>query len=190
MMRPWLYGVLTFILFLVSLPTIAGGASLASVTLSPSSLTGGDPTIATVSLTGPPARPYQRFLRLSSSHPAVATVPAIVFIAGPSHAMFMVATKPVALPTFLTISDSDAGGNKTAVLTVFPPALSYMAGTTCTRITQAGLRRHPLISSLDGPEFAFKPQSQESGSCPKAPVRLLCRPEGPPPPAYGPRICS
>lgn len=131
-MRSWLCGFLASISFLVYSPAALEAAALASITLSPFSVTGGTPTIATVSLTGPPARPYQRFLRLSSSNPTAATVPAIVFIAGPTHATLMVATKPVALPTFLTISASYAGMTKTATLTVLPPALTYVASTTAS----------------------------------------------------------
>lgn len=185
---PRLYGLLISMSLLVSSPAIAGGAALASITLSPSSVTGGTPTIATVSLTGPPARPYQRFLRLSSSNSAAATVPAIVFIAGPTHATFMVATKPVALPTFLTIFASYAGMTKTATLTVLPPALTYVTSTTCTGTTQAGLRRPLLISLSGAPESAFMPLIQESGSYPRPLLKLLSRPRGSPPSACGPRF--
>ncbi len=122
-MRSWLSSllamILTLTLLLISLPATAGAAFLSSLTLNPTSVTGGNPATGTLSLTGPPA--VGQVVALSSSQPAVATVlpaiPAMVRI-------FTVTTKPVVAPTRVIISAQTLGVRASASLTVLPPAPS------------------------------------------------------------------
>jgi hypothetical protein len=95
-----------------SLPT------LSSLTLSPSTVTGGNSSTGTVTLSGPaPASGAQ--VTLSSSNTGVASVPSSVTVAaGATSATFTVNTSTVLFSTSVTISASYNTVSKTAILTV------------------------------------------------------------------------
>jgi photosystem II stability/assembly factor-like uncharacterized protein len=96
--------------------------ALSSITLNPTSVTGGTASTGTVTLTAP-APTSGVVVTLASSNTGVATVPASVTVAGgATTATFTVATKAVTASTSLTISGSYAGVTKGALLTVTPPA--------------------------------------------------------------------
>ncbi len=100
--------------------------SLSSVSLSPSSVTGGNVAASTVSLSGPAAAGGTAVL-LSSSNLAVASVPASVTVpAGTSSAEFSVTTSAVATATSISISASFNGVTQTSTLTVVPTALASL----------------------------------------------------------------
>jgi hypothetical protein len=94
--------------------------TLSSLTLNPTSVTGGSPSTGTVTLSGPaPAGGAQ--IQLLSNNGA-ANVPSTVTVtAGASSATFTVSTSAVTTSTPVTISASYAGVTKTATLTVAPP---------------------------------------------------------------------
>jgi hypothetical protein len=96
--------------------------SLSSLSLNPTTLTGGNSSTGTVTLSGPaPSGGAQ--VALSSSDTSVATVPSSVTVAaGATSATFSVSTSAVTASTTVTISASYAGVTKTASLTVHPAA--------------------------------------------------------------------
>jgi hypothetical protein len=123
-MRPWRYSIVTLTLFLVGLPGSAE-ATLGSVAFEKTSVTGGGFAhgMALLTVTHPlgPLPPVS----LSSSNPAVASVPASVVVApGKFFATFTVTTSPVASPVKVTISATHAGVMKKATLTIRPATLS------------------------------------------------------------------
>ena len=103
-------------------------AALSSLTLSPASIVGGNPTTAnTVTLTSP-APASGAAIALTSSNPAVAAVPASVTVAGGSTASspFTITTTGVGTPTHVTVTASDGTNRKTETLTVRPASLAYV----------------------------------------------------------------
>ncbi len=107
--------------------------TLSSLTLNPTSVTGGSPSTGTVTLSGP-APAGGATVSLSSSSTSTATVPASVTVAaGASSATFTVSTSAVTTSTPVTISASYTGTTKTASLTVAPPGTP--AGTYTLTIT-------------------------------------------------------
>ena len=102
-------------------------AALSSLSLDPSSVTGGSSSTATVTLRGP-APTGGAVMSLSSSNPAVASVPDSVTIAeGSTSVTFSVAISSVAAPTTVTISAAYNGATQTASLTVDPPTLTSLS---------------------------------------------------------------
>jgi subtilisin family serine protease len=94
--------------------------ALASLALSPTTVSGGVPSNGLVTLSGT-APSGGAVVSLSSSNPSVATVPASVTVpAGASSAAFQVATTSVSSQTTVTISGSYSGSQQSAVLTVIP----------------------------------------------------------------------
>lgn len=99
-------------------------AALSSLGLSPTSVTGGNPSTGTVTLTTA-APAGGAAVALSSSNTAAATVPASVTVpAGSTSATFTVSTSSVGANTPATISASYGGVSRTAILTVNAPAAS------------------------------------------------------------------
>jgi len=98
----------------------AAPLSLSSLSLNPTSVTGGNSSTGTVTLSGPaPAGGAQ--VTLSSSNTTVARVPSSVTVgAGATTATFTVTTSAVATSTTVTISAAYGGVTKTASLTVTP----------------------------------------------------------------------
>jgi FG-GAP-like repeat len=102
-------------------------STLASLTLNPSSVTGGlGSSTGTVTLNVPaPAGGAQ--VTLSSSNTSAATVPASVTVPGGStSATFPVTTSPVGTVIPVTISGSYNGNTQSATLTVNPPTLTSL----------------------------------------------------------------
>lgn len=95
-------------------------AALASVTLSPKTVKGGNASTGTVKLNGlAPANGAT--VKLSSSNAAIANVPASVKVnGGASTATFTIGTNAVAANTTVTITATYNGKVKSAVLTVTP----------------------------------------------------------------------
>ena len=94
----------------------------ATLTLSPTSTTGtSGSSFATVTVASPSST--DEILQVSSSNPAVASVPNGVMIpAGSTTGGFNIFTSPVSTQTIVTISVSGGGVTKTANLTVNPDA--------------------------------------------------------------------
>jgi hypothetical protein len=94
--------------------------TLSSLTLNPTSVTGGNSSTGTVTLSGPaPTGGAQ--VTLSSSNTTVARVPSSVTVAaGASSATFTVSTSAVAASTTVTISAAYSGATRSASLTVAP----------------------------------------------------------------------
>jgi hypothetical protein len=115
------------------LSVLTGGSAtvLSSLTLSPTSVVGGNPSQGTVTLSA--AAPSSGVVvTLSSSNTAAATVPASVSIAsGASSATFPITTSSVTTSTSSTVSASYAGVTDTA-------ALSVQASGSATIIPQSG----------------------------------------------------
>jgi hypothetical protein len=106
----------------VNVPALA----LASVTLNPTSVTGGTNATGTVTLTG--TAPAAITLPLTNSDTADVTVPASVNIAaGAKSATFTATTKPQAAIASATIGATYGGVNKSATITVKAPVLSTLA---------------------------------------------------------------
>ncbi len=110
----------------------AASVSLTSVALNPTSVTGGNSSTGTVTLSGPaPSGGVQ--VTLASSNTAAASVPSSVTVAaGASSASFTVSTSAVAASTAVTISATYSGATKSASLTVTPappppPTLSSLS---------------------------------------------------------------
>jgi hypothetical protein len=118
--------------------------SLSSLTLNPASVSGGNSSTGTVTLSGPaPSGGAQ--VALASNNTTAANVPSSVTVAaGATSATFTVTTRTVAASTPVTISASYGGVTKTASLTVTaaagpnytlsasPTSLSIVQGTTGT----------------------------------------------------------
>jgi hypothetical protein len=107
-------------------------ASLSSVSVSPSSVTGGTGSTGTVSLTSA-APSGGAVVTLSSSNTAVASVPASVIVAaGSTSRTFAVSTLAVATTTPLAITAVHAGVTRTTTLTVSPPGQTVTLTVTAT----------------------------------------------------------
>src|SRR5204863_193630 len=101
-------------------PTSSPSVTLSTLSLNPTTVTGGDSSTGTVTLSGPaPSGGAQ--VALSSNDTSVATVPSSVTVAaGATSATFTVSTSAVSASTTVTITAAYAGITKTASLTVNP----------------------------------------------------------------------
>src|SRR3989440_158831 len=101
-------------------PTSSPSVTLSTLSLNPTTVTGGDSSTGTVTLSGPaPSGGAQ--VALSSSDTLVATVPSSVTVAaGATSATFTISTSTVSASTIVIISASYASVTKTASLTVNP----------------------------------------------------------------------
>jgi len=106
--------------------------TLSAVSVDPSSVTGGNASTGTVTLSsGAPSG--GALVTLSSSNPAVVTVPASVTVpAGTTTKTFTAATSAVATSTLVTISAAYNGVTKTASLAVNPPGQAATLTVTAT----------------------------------------------------------
>jgi hypothetical protein len=114
--------------------------SLSSLSLNPTSVTGGNSSTATVRLSGP-ALSGGAQITLSSSNTSAARVPSSVTIAsGAASATFTVSTSAVSVSTTVTISASYVGVTKTASLTVTPapPPPSTLSSLTLSPASVTG----------------------------------------------------
>jgi hypothetical protein len=114
------------------LSSVPASVSLSSLALNPTSVTGGDSSTGTVSLSEPaPAGGAQ--VTLSSGNTMAAKVPSSVTVAaGASSASFTVSTSVVAASTTVAISAAYGGATRSASLTVTaasppPPTLSSLS---------------------------------------------------------------
>ncbi len=123
------------------------GVSLQSVTVSPSSVTGGSNTSAFVSLSGG-APPGGATVALSSSNPSVVSIPASVTVAeGTTARGFTVTTTNVATTTTVTITAAYNGTSVTATATVTPAAPPPPPAETVTLTVTATGRGGETVSS-------------------------------------------
>jgi len=128
-----------------------GSATLSSVALNPTSMTGGSPSTGTVSLSGP-APSGGAAVSLSSDNTTAATVPASLTVAaGASSATFTVSTSAVTASTPVTISASYAGVTKTALLTVVSQALPNLTSLTLNPTSVTGGSPSTGTVTLSGP---------------------------------------
>src|SRR6266446_4620184 len=105
--------------------------SLSSLSLNPSSVTGGNSSTGTATLSGPaPAGGAQ--VGLSSNNGAASLPSSVAVPAGATTATFTVSTSPVAASTTVAISAAYGGVTKTASLTVTPasPAAPSLSSLT------------------------------------------------------------
>jgi hypothetical protein len=128
----------------------ATGPTLQSVTVSPSSVAGGSNTSGVVTLSGG-APQGGATVSLSSSNPAVASVPASVTVgSGTTAGGFTVATTSVSTNTSVTITATYAGVSHTATATVTPaapPTTTAPPAQTVTVTVSASGRSGELIVS-------------------------------------------
>ena len=127
--------------------------TLTSLTLIPTSVTGGDSSTGTVTLSGPaPSGGAQ--VALSSSDISVATVPSsVTVVAGATSATFTVNTSAVTASTTVTISASYAGITKSASLTVnpAPPPTPTLTSLTLSPPSVTGGTSSRGTVTLSGP---------------------------------------
>jgi hypothetical protein len=98
---------------------------LSSVSLSPTSVTGGTSSTGTVRLNGPaPAGGSQ--ITLSDNSTSAATPPSVTVAAGSTSATFTVTTTAVAATTSVTVSAAYKAVTAQASLTIIPPILSSL----------------------------------------------------------------
>ncbi len=98
----------------------SGPVTLSAVSLNPTSVTGGNPSTGTVTLSGA-APAGGTAVTLSSSNTAAANVPASVTIpAGSISVTFTTTTTSVTASTLVTITAAQGGTTRTAALTVIP----------------------------------------------------------------------
>jgi subtilisin family serine protease len=124
---------------------------LSSLNVSPTSVTGGTGATGTVTL-AVAAPTGGKVVTLSSSSPAVASLPASVTVAaGATTATFAVTTSAVAADTGVTITATEGSGSRTAMLTVKAPVLSSLKlGTSTTSYTAVGSKSFPSSVTLTG----------------------------------------
>lgn len=133
-------------------------ASLNSLTLNPSSVTGGGTSQGSVTLTS--AAPTGGAVVSLSSNAAAATVPASVTVAaGASSATFTATTASVTASTAATISAVLAGVTRTATLTVNPPSANVTLTVTASgrsgeRVTSSPAGINVAVGSTQSASFA------------------------------------
>ncbi len=114
--------------------TLAPSSAPATFTVNPASTSNGSQGTVTVSQPGG----FDELLQVTSSNPAVASVPGTVSIsAGSGIGFFPITTSPVATTTPVNISVSGGGVTMTRTLTVFP-SLPLLTAFTVSPSTIAG----------------------------------------------------
>ena len=125
-------------------------ASLASISVSPTSVVGGNSATGTATLTS--AAPAGGIVVALSSNSAAATVPASVTVpAGSTSATFAVSTTAVASTEVATISGSYNGDTRTANLTITAPASASLSALTLNPTSVAGGSTSTGTVTLTGP---------------------------------------
>jgi hypothetical protein len=115
---------LVFALFFVANLLLAPPNPISSLSLSPTSVTGGTSSTGTVTLKQA-APTGGAVVSLTRSNPSAATVPPSVTVpAGQKTATFGVTTFAVATSTTVTVTASYSGGTQSATLTVAPPIVT------------------------------------------------------------------
>ena len=124
----------------ITLPAAPGPGlpSASSLTLNPTSVTGGaQSSTGTVTLSGPaPAGGAQ--VALSSSNGAASVPASVTVAAGSTSATFTVSTSTVSTSTTVTISASFGGVSRSASLTVMPPPLPTVSSLTLSPSSVVG----------------------------------------------------
>jgi hypothetical protein len=147
------YGSATRSALLTVTPASPPPATLSSLSLNPTSVTGGNSSTGTVTLSGPaPAGGAQ--VALSSSNTTVARVPSTVTVtAGATSASFTVSTSAVAASSTVNISAIYGGANKSASLTVTPapPPPPTLASLTLNPANVFGGQSSTGTVTLTGP---------------------------------------
>jgi hypothetical protein len=132
----------------------SGPAALSAVSLSPTSVTGGNSSTGTVTLTAA-APSGGAVVSLASSNAAVAPVPASVTIAaGATSATFASPTSTVSTNTSVTISATYGGTTRTATLTVTPvppPASLQAVSVNPTSVTGGTSSQGTVVLSSGAP---------------------------------------
>ena len=100
--------------------------SLVSLSLSPSTVVGGNPSTGTVTLSGP-APSGGAVASLSSNNSAATVPPSVTVPSGSASATFSVTTVAVSSSTAVDISALYGGVTRSASLTVNPPAVSLVS---------------------------------------------------------------
>jgi probable HAF family extracellular repeat protein len=125
--------------------------SLSTLALTPSTLAGGKASSARVTLTGS-APGGDGVVRLSSSRPDVAAVPATVGVPVPNTTRaFNIIPKPVAQPTAVEITATYGLVTKTQTLTVVPPVLEQLYLTPTTIIGGCGISDGKIVLTGHAP---------------------------------------
>jgi hypothetical protein len=139
--------------------------SASSLTLNPTSVTGGVQTsTGTVTMSGP-APTGGALVALSSSNAAAASVPSSVTIpAGSNSAAFTITTSPVAASTVTSILASYDGMTPSATLTVTPPPLVVSSLTLNPTSVVGGVQSSTGTVTLSGPARAGGAQVMLSSS--------------------------
>ena len=118
--------------------------SLSALSVSPSTVTGGDSSTGTVTLSAP-APSGGAIVSLASSDTSVATVPDTITVpTGATSTTFPVSTSPVSSSTSVIISGSYNGTAQSASLTVTPPPLPTV---TSLSLSPSSVLGGPLGSS-------------------------------------------
>ncbi len=126
--------------------TILPQAPPASISLSPASTSGQNGSFATVTMAA--ASSTDQILQMSSSNPAVASLPSQVLIpAGRTTGGVSIQTQPVSTQTLVTISVSGGGVTRSATLTLNPPPPQT---TMSLGVTAGGRSGESIISSPAG----------------------------------------
>src|SRR5467141_2005609 len=135
------------------LSSVPASLSLSSLSLNPTSVTGGNSSTGTVTLSGPaPTGGAQ--VTLSSSNTTAAKVPSSVTVAaGASSATFTVSTSAVAASTTVTISATYSGATRSASLTVTPapPPPPTLSSLTLNAASVTGGNSSTGTVTLSGP---------------------------------------
>ena len=118
-------------------PAIAAPASLASVGITPSSITAGQPATGTVALSGA-APAGGAVIGLASANPAASVPGSITVPASASSANFTVSTSTVTATTVGNVTASYAAISKSATLTVNPPAPAILLSLSLNPKTVVG----------------------------------------------------
>jgi len=139
-------------------PDAPASTSVASVAVSPSSVSGGTAASGSVTLTA--AAPAGGMAVALSCDNAAASVPASVTVAaGATSAAFSVATTAVSTSTPATITASAGGASKTTVLTVAPQAQGATLAVTATgrsgeRVTSSPAGINVSVGSTGSASFS------------------------------------
>lgn len=111
--------------------------SAASLALTPATVVGGSPSVGVVTLGSPSPVAAGTPVALSSSNPAVASVPAAITVSfNSTNGTFSVATSAVTAPTQVAISATSGGTTASATLTVTPPLPVPPADVVAIKLAQ------------------------------------------------------
>ena len=148
--------------------------AVASLSVSPSSVTGSKSSTGTVTLTS--AAPAGGIVvTLGSDKAAAAVPPSVTVLAGKTSAQFTITTTPVSSAVTATITTSTIQASKTAALTIQPPAV-FSVSVSPTRV----IGSQPAIGSviLNGPAPTGGWVVKLSSSSPVATVSDVTVPAG------------